>query len=91
MPGSDAEALAAEHVASGAETADHFVGYEQDVVPAQHSLNLIVVAGLRNDAAAGSHERFGNEGADRIRPLALDQIFQRACATRHKVFFGFTE
>lgn len=74
----DGIGLRTEPVASAAETADHFVDDQQDVVLAAYLLDAHPIAGRRRNNAACPHHRFANKGghvlcAD-LKDLGLDGI-----------------
>ena len=80
-----ADRLAAPPVAGAAEAVDHLVVDHDDVVLVEHVLDRRIVALRRDDDAAGAHHRLGDEGGDRVRALALDQVAQRLHHARQEL------
>jgi len=74
--GLEVEHLRAERLAEPPEAGDHLVGDQQDVVLLQDGLDPGEVAGRRHHHAAGALHRLRDEGGHRLRPLALDGVFQ---------------
>ncbi len=72
--GCEARRLRAEPIAGASEPADHLIGDEPDIVLGEDLAELLEIALGRNDHAARSHDRLGDEGGDRIRTLPLDQV-----------------
>ena len=87
--GFQVEGLGAPHIAGPAEAADHLVDHEQHVVAPEDALDLLEVGRGRDDHAARTHHRLGEEGGDGLRPLGEDQALQRVGAARGEFLFGF--
>ena len=71
-----AERRAAEHRAEPAEAADHLVVDHEHVVLGAHRHDLREIGLRRHDHAARAHHRLGDEGRDRVRAFAQDQLFE---------------
>ena len=81
--------LRAEHVARAAESGDHFVDDEQDLVFLQQQLDAIEVGGRRHDDAARPHHRLGEERGDGVGTLAQDQPLQTVGEPCRERFLAF--
>ncbi len=77
MSGRVAEVLEAEAGPGPAESADHLVGDEEDVVAVADPADLLEVAGRGRNDAAGTDDRLGDEGADTVGPLLFDVLLER--------------
>ena len=71
-----AKRAATEHGAEPSETADHFIGDHVHIVLAANIHDLGEIVARRHDHAARAHHRFGDEGGDRVRSFAQDQLFE---------------
>jgi hypothetical protein len=74
--GRHAHGLRAEPIAGAAEAADHLIRNVANVVFGEHGVDLGVIVRGRNNHAPCPHDRLGDEGGNRIRPLALDHIVE---------------
>ncbi|MNP27907.1 hypothetical protein D3C76_1208390 [compost metagenome] len=70
------EGLAAEHIAGAAETTDHFVRDDENVILSAHGLNFFPIGPWRHNHSAGAHERLAIEGGDCFGAFANDKVFQ---------------
>ncbi len=74
--GLDAEVFAAEPVAETAESANHFIGDQQDAVLVADALDFRPVSRWRNDHAACALHRLTDEGADLVGTDVKNLFFQ---------------
>ena len=74
--GFHAHGRGAEPFAGTPEAADHFIGDDAHVIFGEHRIDLGEIAFGRDDDAARPHDRFGDEGRDRIGSLLLDQVVE---------------
>ncbi len=74
--GLELERLRAPHVCGAVEPADDLVDDEQEVVFLEDRLDFVEIGRRRNDHAAGTHDRLGDEGGDRLGILAQDQLLE---------------
>ena len=64
----------------------HIIGDEQDIVPAQrHGLHLLEIALRRDDRAARSHDRLGEECGDRLGSFRFNEAFERSGHARREL------
>ena len=75
--GVEAVLVAREPGAEAAEAGDHLVGNEEHVVALADGLDLLEVALCRGDTGGGAHHGLGDEGADGLRPLLDNHLFER--------------
>src|SRR3546814_6250196 len=81
--------LVAEPRTEPPETADHLVADEQDIALAANAGDLRPVGLRRDDDAAGSLDRFRNEGGNALLADLIDLLFQ--FARRFEAAFGGRE
>ena len=74
--GDDLPALDAEVVPEAAEAGDDLVGDQQHLVLVADGADALEVAGRRHDDAADALHRLGDERADGVRALALDDALE---------------
>ena len=86
--GPQIEGLGRPVAAGAAEAADHLVDHEQDVVLAEHGLDLLEIGRWGDDHAARAHHRLGDEGRDRVGSLLEDQPLQIVGQTGREVLLG---
>ena len=79
--------LRSPHVAGAAESADHFVRDEEDVVLLQERLHLVEVGRGRRNDAAGAHHGFGYERRDGLRPFLEDLLLEIVHHARGELLF----
>ena len=72
----DVVGLAGEPVARAHEARNHLIGDHQNVMLLENGLYLLEIGSGRRYQPAGAHHRLGNEGGDRVRTLADDQVVE---------------